>query len=42
MEYEIILPEIIGDEWHNIGIEKILSFTRQSFFKKLQNNKERR
>jgi hypothetical protein len=21
MEYEIILPEVIGDEWHNIGID---------------------
>ena len=21
MEYEIILPEIICDEWHNIGID---------------------
>lgn len=21
MDYEIILPEIIGEEWHNIGID---------------------
>jgi hypothetical protein len=21
MEYEIILPEVIGEEWHNIGID---------------------
>lgn len=21
MEYEIILPEVIGSEWHNVGID---------------------
>lgn len=21
MEYEIILPEVINDEWHNVGID---------------------